>query len=115
MENISAEKSLKILLKYNDVSVIKIHFSQYIEGSFDRQNGRGVVNIKMRLNHFVKGFCIFWFSVVILACIIPPFFKCDMPFYFVPYIMLLFGILIVSIAYKVEVKKAKEKLETLIK
>ena len=80
----------------------------------ETENG-SQISIKMRLNLFVTGFMTFWFSFVIVFCLMMPFIKFDFPIFLVPYLMLAFGILLVIIPNKIETRKAKEKLEELLK
>lgn len=72
------------------------------------------IKINMRMTIFVSVFISIWFTGVIAACLILPFVGFSMPAALVPYIMLVFGILLVVIPNKIETKKAKEKLEELL-
>ena len=69
----------------------------------------------MRMNLFIKGFMTFWFTFVILFCLMVPFLHFDMPFCFIPYIMLVFGIVLAVLPNRIETRKAKEKLWILYK
>ena len=73
------------------------------------------ITIKTRMNLFVIVFLCLWFGGVSLGCLITPFVDFEIQFKFIPYLMLLAGILITVLPYKYETKKAKEKLEELLK
>ena len=51
---------------------------------------------------------------MLAGCLIVPFAGFPMPAALVPYIMLVFGILLVIIPNRIEAKKAREKLEELL-
>ena len=93
----------------------KNSFLPVIIGKIKETENGSEIYIKMRLNHFVKGFMTFWFSFVILFCLIMPFINFDLPFCLIPYIMLAFGILLVTIPNRIETKVAKKKLEELLR
>ncbi|MCR4627135.1 MAG: hypothetical protein K5640_05760 [Treponema sp.] len=90
-------------------------FLPVIIGNIEEKDSGAKVSIKMRMNLFIKGFMTFWFSFVILFCLMVPFLHFDMPFCFIPYIMLVFGIVIVVLPNRIETRKAKEKLEDLLR
>ena len=90
-------------------------FLPVIIGTIKETDNGSEISMKMRLSLFVTGFMIFWFSFVIIFCLMMPFIKFDFPISLVPYLMLVFGILLVIIPNKIETKIAKEKLEELLK
>lgn len=90
-------------------------FLPVIIGKIEENDSGVKVSIKMRMNLFIKGFMTFWFTFVILFCLMVPFLHFDMPFCFIPYIMLVFGIVIVVLPNRIETRKAKEKLEELLR
>ena len=90
-------------------------FLPVIIGTIKETDNGSEISMKMRLSLFVTGFMIFWFSFVIIFCLMMPFIKFDFPICLVPYLMLVFGILLVIIPNKIETKIAKEKLEELLK
>lgn len=90
-------------------------FLPVIIGSITEAENGSEITMKFRLNLFVTGFMTFWFSFVIIFCLIMPFIKFDFPICLVPYLMLAFGILLVTIPNRIETKKAIEKLEELLK
>ena len=105
------EESFKIQRKIT----YKNSFLPVIIGKIKETENGSEISIKMRLNHFVKGFMTFWFSFVILFCLMMPFKKFDFPDSLIPYLMLVFGILLVTISNKYETKIVKKKLEELLK
>lgn len=90
-------------------------FLPIIIGTIKKTENGSEISLKMRANRFVAGIMIFWFSIVILFCLITPFFKIEFPFCLIPYLMLIFGILLVTIPTKIETKISIEKLEDLLK
>ena len=90
-------------------------FLPVIIGKIEENDFVSKVNIKMRMNLFIKGFMTFWFTFVILFCLMVPFLHFDMPFCFIPYIMLVFGIVLAVLPNRIETRKAKEKLEELLR
>jgi hypothetical protein len=104
------EKNFKIQRCIN----YKNSFLPVIIGNIEKNDTGAKINILMRLNKGVKAFGFFWFTFVIIFCFIVPFVKLDMPFCFIPYIMLVFGILLFTLPYKREIKTAKDKLEELL-
>ncbi len=106
-----SEESFKIQRNIN----YRNSFLPVIIGKIKEIENGSEIFIKMRLNNFVKGFMTFWFSFVILFCLMVPFMKFDFPSCLIPYIMLVFGILLVTISNKCETKIAKNKLEELLK
>ncbi len=90
-------------------------FLPVIIGNIEEKDSGAKVSIKMRMNLFIKGFMTFWFTFVILFCLIVPFLHFDMPFCFFPYIMLIFGIVLAVLPNRIETRKAKEKLEDLLR
>lgn len=90
-------------------------FLPVIIGNIEEKDSGAKVSIKMRMNLFIKGFMTFWFSFVILFCLMVPFLHFDMPFCFIPYIMLVFGIVLAVLPNRIETRKAKEKLEELLR
>ncbi len=129
LENTSEHKSL-IFRQYDEFFSGKIlddsfkiwrnisyqnSFLPVILGNLETTEDGCKIYIKTRMCIFVLVFLSIWFTGVIGACLIIPFCKFPMPYVFIPYIMLIFGILIVTIPNKIETKKAKEKLEELLK
>lgn len=90
-------------------------FLPIIIGTIKETENGSEISLKMRANRFVAGIMIFWFSIVILFCLITPFLKIEFPFCLIPYLMLIFGILLVTIPTKIETKISIEKLEDLLK
>ena len=92
-------------------------FLPLIIGTIEKSDYDSTLKIKinMRMTIFVSVFTSIWFTGVIAACLIFPFVSFPMPAALVPYIMLVFGILLVIIPNKIEAKKAREKLEELLK
>lgn len=72
------------------------------------------INIRMRMAIPVIVFLVIWLTGVLAGCLIVPFAGFPMPAALIPYIMLVFGILLVIIPNKIEAKKAREKLEELL-
>ncbi|MEL3907006.1 MAG: hypothetical protein P1P65_08305 [Treponema sp.] len=94
-------------------------FLPIIIGKIEETDSGSKIKIKMRMNGFVIGFISLWFTVVIISCIamflamlLSTF---NRPSGFIPFIMFFFGILIVIIPNKIEVKKGQEKLQALLK
>ena len=90
-------------------------FLPLIIGTIEAHEYGSTINIRMRMAISVIVFLVVWFTGVITACLIFPFVGFPMPAALVPYIMLVFGILLVIIPNKIEAKKAREKLEELLK
>ena len=90
-------------------------FLPIIIGTIKETENGSEISLKMRVNRFVAGIMIFWFSIVFLFCLITPFLKTEFPFCLIPYLMLIFGILLVTIPTKIETKISIEKLEDLLK
>ena len=88
------EESFKIQRNIN----YRNSFLPVIIGKIKETENGSEISIKMRLNHFVKGFMTFWFSFVILFCLMMPFKKFDFPDSLIPYLMLVFGIQLVTIS-----------------
>lgn len=105
------ENSFKILRRIH----YKNSFLPLIIGTVEENDCGSTIKIKMRMAIFVTVFLSIWLGGIIAACIIFPFVGAPMPFVLIPYIMLVFGVLIVVIPNKIEAKKAKEKLEELLK
>lgn len=78
-----------------------------ILGTVEETDLGAIVKIKMRLDLSVIIFLFFWFSFVLIACMDSS--------NIIPLLMLIVGILMISIPTKKEIKKAKEKLEELLK
>ena len=108
------EDSFEILrdIKYRN------SFLPILVGNIVENDNGLVVNINSRYNKFVKIFMFIWFFFVVVACVVFPLinFGNDMPviFHFVPYIILVFGIILSIIPYRVELGIAKKKLEELL-
>ena len=108
-----SENSFKIFRRIH----YRNSFLPLIIGSIEAHEYGSTLKIKinMRMTIFVSVFTSIWFTGVIAACLIFPFVSFPMPAALVPYIMLVFGILLVIIPNKIEAKKAREKLEELLK
>ena len=89
-------------------------FLPLIIGTIEAHEYGSTINIRMRMAISVIIFLVVWFTGVITACLIFPFAGFPMPAALVPYIMLVFGILLVIIPNRIEAKKAREKLEELL-
>ena len=89
-------------------------FLPVLIGEIKKTDSGSKITIKTRLNLFVIVFLCIWFSVVSLGCLITLFADLKIQFRFIPYLMLVAGILITILPYKYETKKAKEKLEELL-
>ena len=89
-------------------------FLPLIIGIIEAHEYSSTVNIRMRMATPVIVFLVIWLTGVLAGCLIVPFTGFPMPAALVPYIMLVFGILLVIIPNKIEAKKAREKLEELL-
>ena len=91
-------------------------FLPLIIGTIEKSDYDSTLKIKinMRMTIFVSVFISIWFTGVLAGCLIVPFNGFPMPAALVPYIMLVFGILLVIIPNRIEAKKAREKLEELL-
>jgi len=89
-------------------------FLPLIIGSIEAHEYGSTINIRMRMAIPVIVFISIWFTGVLAGCLIVPFTGFPMPAALIPYIMLVFGILLVIIPNKIEAKKAREKLEELL-
>ena len=91
-------------------------FLPLIIGTIEKSDYDSTLKIKinMRMAIPVIVFLVIWFTGVLAGCLIVPFAGFPMPAALVPYIMLVFGILLVIIPNKIEAKKAREKLEELL-
>lgn len=90
-------------------------FLPLIIGTIEANEYGSTINIRMRMAIPVIVFLVIWFIGVLVGCLIVPFAGFPMPTALVPYIMLVFGILLAIIPNKIEAKKAREKLEELLK
>ena len=90
-------------------------FLPLIIGTIEANEYGSTINIRMRMAIPVIVFLVIWFTGVLVGCLIVPFAGFPMPTALVPYIMLVFGILLAIIPDKIEAKKAREKLEELLK
>ena len=89
-------------------------FLPLIIGTIEAHEYGSTINIRMRMAIPVIVFISIWFTGVLAGCLIVPFTGFPMPAALIPYIMLVFGILLVIIPNKIEAKKAREKLEELL-
>ena len=89
-------------------------FLPLIIGTIEANEYGSTINIRMRMAIPVIVFLVIWFIGVLVGCLIVPFAGFPMPTALVPYIMLVFGILLAIIPNKIEAKKAREKLEELL-
>ena len=85
-----------------------------IIGTIEAHEYGSTINIRMRTAISVIVFLVIWLTGVLAGCLIVPFAGFPMPAALVPYIMLVFGILLVIIPNRIEAKKAREKLEELL-
>ena len=94
-------------------------FLPVIRGRVDPTESGSEIRLKMSIHPLVKAFMTVWFSGVVLACLatlcgtiagdlIP------LPVLFGTWGMLLFGILLTVVPFRIEVNKAREKLESLL-
>ena len=90
-------------------------FLPLIIGTIEANEYGSTINIRMRMAIPVIVFLVIWLTGVLAGCLIVPFAGFPMPAALVPYAMLVFGILLVIIPNKIEAKKAREKLEELLK
>lgn len=90
-------------------------FLPLIIGTIEAHEYGSTINIRMRTAIPVIVFLVIWLTSVLAGCLIVPFAGFPMPAALIPYIMLVFGILLVIIPNKIEAKKAREKLEELLK
>ena len=105
------EDSFKIQRNIN----YKNSFLPVLIGEIKKTDSSTRITIKTRMNLFVIIFLCIWFCGVSFGCLITPFADFEILFKFIPYLMLVAGILITVLPYKYEIKKAKEKLEELLK
>ena len=89
-------------------------FLPLIIGTIEAHEYGSTINIRMRTAISVIVFLVIWLTSVLAGCLIVPFAGFPMPAALIPYIMLVFGILLVIIPNKIEAKKAREKLEELL-
>jgi uncharacterized protein YacL len=74
-----------------------------------QKENKTTIDVSMKLHTFVIVFMTLWFSGIISACmsfVLSP----RNPFFFVPLIMLIFGILLCNLPFWYEVKKSKNEL-----
>ena len=90
-------------------------FLPVLIGEIKKTDSSTKITIKTRMNLFVIIFLCIWFGGVSFGCLITPFADFEIQFKFIPYLMLFAGLLITILPYKYETKKAKEKLEELLK
>jgi hypothetical protein len=90
-------------------------FLPVLIGEINENDSCTRITIRTRMNFFVIVFLLIWFGGVSLGCLITPFADFEIQFKFIPYLMLFAGILITVLPYNYETKKAKEKLEELLK
>lgn len=93
-------------------------FLAVIIGKISESENGSTIDIMLRLGSLLKGFLIFWFAVVSSMCVVFPVIMIGYgftPFFLIPYGMLIFGILLVSISWKKEIKIVIKKLDELLK
>ncbi|WP_210411434.1 hypothetical protein [Oceanispirochaeta crateris] len=84
-------------------------FLPQIKGRMTQKENKTIIDVSMKLHPFVIAFMTLWFSGLISACM--SFFLSPWkPFFFVPIIMLIFGILLCTLPFWYEVKKSKNEL-----
>ena len=83
-------------------------FLPLIIGTIEAHEYGSTINIRMRMAIPVIVFLVIWFTGVLVGCLIVPFAGFPMPAALVPYIMLVFGILLVIIPNRIAAKKARE-------
>ena len=95
-------------------------FLPVIRGRVDPTESGSEIRLEMSIHPLVMAFLAVWFAFVVLACLATLFGTIvgDSPFpllgRLLPWGMLLFGILLAIIPFRIETKKAKEKLESLL-
>ncbi|WP_264536703.1 tetraspanin family protein [Flavobacterium sp. N1736] len=98
-------------------------FSPIIKGDIKNDINGCKINVRMNLEAFVQAFMIVWLGGVSLACIAALYkiiFDNDLEsdagfFIFIPFLMLVVGIVMVSLGFKVESKKSIQDLEEILK
>lgn len=98
-------------------------FLPVIKGEIREGLSGSKITIKMGLADFVKVFMIIWFAAVSLGCIgvlysliFTDTISSDAGFFtFIPFAMLLFGIVMVSFGFKTESQKSIKDLEEILK
>ena len=95
-------------------------FLPVIRGRVDPTEIGSEIRLEMGLHPLVIAFLAVWFAFVVLACLATLFgtIAGDSPFpllgRLLPWGMLLFGILLSIVSFRIEAKKAKEELESLL-
>lgn len=105
------EESFKIQRNIN----YRNSFLPVIKGSIKETEYGTKIEIQTRMNLFVIVVLCIWFGGISFGCVITPFTDFKIPYIFIPYLMLVAGILITILPYKYETKISKEKLEELLK
>ena len=95
-------------------------FLPVIRGRVDPTESGSEIHLEMGIHPLVMAFLAFWFAFVVLACLGSLFgtIAGDSTFpllgRLLPWGMLLFGILVAVVPFRIEARKAKEKLEFLL-
>lgn len=93
-------------------------FLPVIRGFVEPTESGSEIHLKMNLHPLVKVGMAVWFAGVVLACLLTLLGiifgeSIPLPVQFLPWGMLLFGILLTVVSFRIEAKKAREKLESL--
>ncbi|MCL5247783.1 hypothetical protein M4I21_18395 [Cellulophaga sp. 20_2_10] len=102
---------MKRLIRYRN------SFLPVLIATVESRGEKNILNVKMRLMHFVLGFMTFWMSGVLLGLIAfgaKSIMDEFTPVVLVPFGMLLFGYLLTTLAFKYESKKYKYFIEELL-
>jgi len=97
-------------------------FLPVIKGEIRNDLNGSKILVKMNLVELIKVFMIIWLAAVFIGCIAVTYnlifnkgFDSEaVPFVFIPYFMLLFGVVLVSFGFKSESKKSISDLEELL-
>jgi hypothetical protein len=98
-------------------------FLPIIKGQIQTHTNGSKIDVKMNLVGIVKFFMIFWLAGVLLSCLVTIYdvvvkngFDDESGFFmFIPFLMLIFGAVMVSVGFKVESKKSIKDLEQILK
>ena len=94
-------------------------FLPVIRGRVDPTESGSEIRLEMSIHPLVMAFLAVWFTFVVLACLATLFgtiagTPLPLPVLFGTWGMLLFGILLAIVPFRIEAKKAKETLESLL-
>jgi hypothetical protein len=91
-------------------------FLPIIRGKINRKESGSEIKISMKLDPFVKGFMFLWLGFTFLFCIavIMVLFKASFsPFFIIPFIMAIFGLILSHGAFNYERKKSENDLKNI--